>query len=261
MHKGFIHRTYENMEYLISPLLESEGVRHCFTTRLGGYSKEHLESLNLGLGRGDDEEALKKNFEKVASALGFNIKKLSITKQVHQTRAAYIAAPRLRSEGCDALFTDKRGIPLMSYSADCIPVLMYDRKNHAAATVHSGWRGTAAKITASVISDMQREIGTSPENLICAIGPSIGPCCFQITDDAVRVFGDNFENTDFIRPEGDNVHYRADIWEALCRTLSSSGVRDENIDLAGECTCCNELYFSCRRQKGKFGAMGAFIEL
>lgn len=261
MHKGFIHRTYENMEYLISPLLESEGVRHCFTTRRGGYSKEHLESLNLGLGRGDGDEALKKNYEKVASALGFNIKKLSITKQVHKTRAAYIAAPCLRSEGCDALFTDKRGIPLMSYSADCIPVLMYDRGKKAAATVHSGWRGTAAGICSKVISDMTETLGTNPGDLICAIGPSIGPCCFQIKDDAVDIFREGFENTDFIRPEGDGVHYKADIWEAVRRTLVTSGVRDENIDLAAECSCCSELYFSCRRQKGKFGAMGAFIEL
>lgn len=261
MHKGFIHKTYEGMEYLVSPLLEGEGVRHCFTTRLGGYSKDHLESLNLGLGRGDDEEALRKNYEKVALALGFNIENLSVTKQVHETHSAYIKAPRLRSEGCDALFTDKCGIPLMSYSADCIPVLMYDKKKKAAATVHSGWRGTAAKICAAVISDMKNELGTDPGDLICAIGPSIGPCCFQIKSDAVEVFLKNFENTDFIRPEGDNVHYKADIWEAVCRTLKEAGVRDENIDLAAECSCCNDIYFSCRRQKGRFGAMGAFIEL
>ncbi len=261
MHKGFIKRTYDGLEYLVSPLLESEGVLHCFTTRLGGYSKGHLESLNLGLGRGDDEASLKKNYEKVALALGFNMEKLSITKQIHKTRSAYIKEPVLRSEGCDALFTDRAGIPLMSYSADCVPVLMYDSRRKAAATVHSGWRGTAAKICAHVIGDMHEALGTEPGDLVCAIGPSIGQCCFQIRDDAVKVFKENFEDTDFIRSEGDGVHYRADIWEAVRRTLTESGVRDENIDLAAECSCCNDIYFSCRRQKGKFGAMGAFIQL
>ena len=76
----------------------------------------------------------------------------------------------------------------------CLPVLMYDKKKKAAATVHSGWRGTAAKICAAVISDMKNELGTDPGDLICAIGPSIGPCCFQIKSDAVEVFLKNFEN-------------------------------------------------------------------
>lgn len=194
-------------------------MRHCFTTRLGGYSKDHLESLNLGLGRGDDEEALRKNYEKVALALGFNIENLSVTKQVHETHSAYIKAPRLRSEGCDALFTDKCGIPLMSYSADCIPVLMYEQKEKGRGRRFTPAGGNGGEDLRGRDLGYENELGTDPGDLICAIGPSIGPCCFQIKSDAVEVFLKNFENTDFIRPEGDNVHYKADIWEAVCRTL------------------------------------------
>lgn len=261
MNRGFVHKRNGGFEYLLSPLLMKEGVRHCFTTRLGGCSKEHLSELNLGLGRGDDKDALEHNFAVVAKAVGFTIENLSVTHQVHKTKSAYIKSPILRSEGCDALITDKKSIPLMSYSADCVPVLLYDRKNKAAATIHSGWRGTAAKISAAVIGDMIQTFGTDPQDLIAAIGPSIGKCCFQIQKDAVSEFEKCFEDLSFIAPEGDGIHYRADLWEAIHRTLTDCGILDEAIDLADECSCCNELFFSCRRQKGKFGAMGAFIEL
>lgn len=261
MNRGFVHKKDGRFEYLLSPLLLKEGVKHCFTTRLGGYSEGHLSELNLGFGRGDDEEALRKNFETVGNALGFNMKGLSVTGQVHKTKSAYIASPRLRSEGCDALITDKPGIPLMSYSADCVPILLYDRENRAAATIHSGWRGTAAKTAGAVICDMKLQFGTRAEDLIAAIGPSIGACCFEIQADAVSEFEKNFKNITFIKPQADGVHYKADLWEAVRLTLTEAGVEDFSIDLAAECSCCNDLYFSCRRQKGKFGAMGAFIEL
>ncbi len=261
MNRGFIHKKEGRFEYLLSPLLLNEGVKHCFTTRLGGYSEGHLSELNLGFCRGDKEEALRKNFEVVGKALGFDMNRLSVTKQIHKTKSAYIASPVLRSEGCDALITDKPGIPLMSYSADCVPILLYDKKNKAAATIHSGWRGTAAKTTASVIRDMKKQFGTKAEDLIAAIGPSIGACCFEIQKDAVSEFEKNFESIGFIKREADGVHYKADLWEAVRLTLTEVGVPDFSIDLAAECSCCNDLYFSCRRQKGKFGAMGAFIEL
>lgn len=261
MHSKFIHYEYDGMEYLKSPLLEKEGVLHCFTTRLGGFSKGHLASLNLGLGRGDSEEALRKNYEKVCKALGFTGKNLSITGQVHETNCTYIEKPVLRSLGCDALMTDKKNIPLMSYSADCVPVLLYDKRTKAAATVHSGWRGTAKQIVYYTVKSMQDKFSSSSEDILAAIGPSIGPCCFEIKSDAVAEFEKNFTSLDFITPEPDGVHYKADLWQAILKTLVSAGVKESNIDIAFECTCCNEKYFSCRRQKGKFGAMGAFIEL
>lgn len=108
---------------------------------------------------------------------------------------------------------------------------------------------------------MKLQFGTRAEDLIAAIGPSIGACCFEIQADAVSEFEKNFKNITFIKPQADGVHYKADLWEAVRLTLTEAGVEDFSIDLAAECSCCNDLYFSCRRQKGKFGAMGAFIEL
>lgn len=257
---GFIHEKKGRFEYLLSPLLKEAGVLHCFTTRLGGYSEGYLGELNLGLGRGDSEEALRKNYETVFSALGFTGENICITGQVHETRSAVIKEPIFRSPGCDALITREKNIPLMSYSADCVPIILYDKNRHAAASIHSGWRGTAAKITAHVISDMTKSFGTDPSDIIAAVGPSIGPCCFEIKSDAADILSKDFKDTEFI-VKTDSEHFKADLWSAVKATLKESGVSEENIDIAEECTACGEKYFSCRRQKGKFGAMGAFIEL
>ncbi len=260
MGSGFIHEKKGTFEYLLSPILNEAGVLHFITTRLGGCSVGHLSELNLGLGRGDSEEALEKNFQTVFGALGFTGENISITGQVHNTRSALITEPRYRSEGCDALITDRVGIPLMSYSADCVPVLLYDKRHNAAATVHSGWRGTAARITECVISDMKKSFGTQPKDVLAAIGPSIGPCCFEIQADAADILKAGIPELEFIYKK-DELHFTADLWRAVAHTLIASGVPEASIDIAAECSVCNDKFFSCRRQKGKFGAMGAFIEL
>ena len=262
MQIGFIHEKKGDFEYLISPLLKDAGVLHCFTTKCGGCSKEHLSSLNLGLGRGDLKENLEKNFKVVFDALGFTGENLSITKQIHEDFAAVIKEPTLRSEGADALITGEKNIPLMSYSADCVPILLYDKDKNIGAAIHSGWRSTVKQITKRTIEKMAENFGTNPASVIAAIGPSIEKSCFQVGMEVYDAFSETFSDLSFLEEDGDGIHFHADLWEAIHITLISSGVQEENISLAGECTFCEEdKYFSSRRQKGKFGAMGAFIEL
>lgn len=263
MKTGFIHKKYGDFEYLVSPLFEDAGVKHCFTTRLGGVSKEeHLASMNIGNTRGDKEENVIENVKIVCGALSFTEKNLSRTNQVHDNKVAILNEPVEVSVGCDALITDKTGIPLLSTSADCVPVLLYDKKKKVAASIHSGWKGTVKKICREAVLAMVNNYGSEPSDIIAAIGPSIGKCCFQIKKDVVDAFSESFSDTSFIKEEGDGEHFRADLWEAVRLTLIEAGLNDENISLAGECTCCNnELYFSSRAQKGKFGSLGAIIEL
>lgn len=262
MNIGFTHHRHGSFRYLTCPQFDSYNIMHCFTTRLGGVSKGHLSSLNLGLGRGDDKESLEKNFSTVFQAVGFTGENISITGQVHKTNVAVLDKPVLRSENCDAICTGVKNIPIMSYSADCVPVLMYDVGKDVCATVHSGWKGTAAEICAHVLDTMKKTYETRMSDVICAIGPSIGKCCFQIKEDAVSLFKEKYEDLYFIEPEGDKEHFRADLWEAVRTTLLKKGVSDENISLAGECTCCNtDLYFSSRGQQRNFGALGAIIEI
>jgi len=255
MKTGFSHRKCGDFEYLVSPLFEKEGVKHCFTTRLGGVSSiDYLSSMNLGLLRGDSEENVLKNVDILCKALSFNGDNLSRTNQVHDNKVAILKNPVEVSIGCDALVTDKTGIPLLSTSADCVPVLLYDKKNKVCASIHSGWKGTVKKICREAVLAMCENYGSEPSDIIAAIGPAIGKCCFQVKKDVVDAFSQCFSDLSFIKEEGDGEHYRADLWEAVRITLVEAGVRDENISLAGECTCCNnDLYFSSRAQKGKFG--------
>ncbi len=262
MQIGFVHKRKGDFHYLQSPLLCEAGVLHCFTTKCGGFSKDHLESLNLGLGRGDLRENLEKNYKIVFDALGFTGENLSITKQVHKDKVALIKEPTLRSEGADALITGEKNIPLMSYSADCVPILLYDREKNVCSAIHSGWRSTALEISKRAILKMTESFGTKPSSVIAAIGPSIEKSCFQVGYEVYEEFRKTFSDLSFFSEDGDGEHYHADLWEAIHITLLSAGVKEENISLAAECTFCNkDIYFSSRRQKGKFGAMGAFIEL
>ncbi|MDP4132663.1 MAG: peptidoglycan editing factor PgeF [Bacillota bacterium] len=264
MNIGFIHHNIEGFCYLTAPSLDECGVRHCFTTRLGGVSKAHLSELNLGFGRGDDEFALKENYRRVFDCLGFTGENLSTTMQIHKTNVAYVEKPILRSENCDALITDKPKIPLMSYCADCVPILIYDRRKNCAATCHSGWRGTASKIALVTVQRMKSLFGSDPEDLLCAIGPSIGKCCFEVMDDVVDIFKESFNefSQELIKEDDDGIHYRINLQKAVALALYEAGIPDENLSMADECTLChNDLYFSSRGGKKLFGAMGAFIEL
>ncbi len=262
MNRGFTEHRNGDIVYLTSPILSDLGVRHCFTTRLGGVSKAHLSGLNLGLGRGDSREALAENFRRVFQALGFTGEAISMTGQVHGTKIAVLNEPCYRSEACDGLSTNRRHIPLMSSSADCVPILLYDPVKVACATVHSGWRGTVKRIGAEAVKCMVETYGSKPEDIYCAIGPSIGPCCFQVRDDVVGIFSESFDVKTLFMPDGDGEHYHGNLWEAVHQTLLCAGIRDDHIDYAGECTCCRpQRYFSCRGQHGAFGVQGALIEL
>ncbi len=260
---GFEHRKCGDFEYLVSPLFEKEGVKHCFTTRLGGVSeKDYLSSMNVGTSRGDSDENVAKNVNILCRALSFTEENLCRTNQVHDNKVAILSEPVEVSMGCDALVTDKLGIPLISTSADCVPVLLYDKKKKVIASIHSGWKGTVKKIVAEAVGAMKREYRSNPTDILAAIGPSIGKCCFQVKKDVLDAFSESFSDVSFICEEGDGIHYKADLWEAVRRTLIEAGLNDENISLAGECTVCkNDLYFSSRAGKGKFGSLGAIIEL
>lgn len=262
MNRGFTEHLCGDIVYLTSPILSELGVRHCFTTRLGGVSKAHLSSLNLGVGRGDSPQALEENFRRLFAALGFTGEALSSTRQVHGTRITVIDKPRFCGEECDGLVTNRPHSPLMSFAADCVPILLYDPLHKACGAVHSGWRGTVKRIGEKAVKRMTAAYGSDPRDMFCAIGPSIGPCCFQVRDDVVTLFSDGFDTQALFTPDGDGEHYHGNLWEAVRQTLMEAGVQDEHIDYAGECTCCHpQRYFSCRGQHGTFGVQGALIEL
>ncbi|MCI8341733.1 MAG: peptidoglycan editing factor PgeF [Firmicutes bacterium] len=251
--------------------LENSGfVRHCFSTRVGGVSLGALESLNLGYSRGDKRENVTENFKRICEANEMDFEKMVFGKQVHGT-----AVKRVRADekGCGALFeskiegydgfvTNEPSVVLVTFHADCVPLFFADSENRAVGLSHSGWKGTAMNMAAATVEKMKAEFGTDPQKLICAIGPSIGKCCFEVdfpvADEFLTKFGFASE---FVEKRKDG-KYMIDLWGINKRLLIEAGVREENIEVTHECTKCNgKLFYSHREMGEKRGSMAAFMSV
>ena len=250
------------LEYLIS---ENIKVPHCFTTRLGGVSEGHLSALNIGTHRGDDPKNVEQNFTVLGNALGFDPKKLVLTKQTHTDKVfavgeaqhgAGLFAPELPE--CDGLITNTPGTALVVFTADCTPILLYDPVTGAVGAVHAGWRGTAASIGEKAVLAMCREFGCRAENIRAAIGPNIAFCCFETDEDVPKALLSQYGNEaePFIRSVGNK--YYPDLKSINALSLHRAGVRD--IEIAANCTFCEKDRFWSHRRTGALrGSQGAII--
>lgn len=253
------------LEYLTSSLLT--GAAHCFSTRFGGVSEGYLASLNLGTHRGDRPENVRENYAILGRTVGFLPERTVFTRQVHSDVIERVGAAQCgrglqyeATEGCDGLITDEPGVALTVFSADCTPVLLYDPVRRAAGAVHAGWRGTAAGIAAKAAEKMVRELGCRPENIHAAVGPCIGPCCFETDADVpeamLAALGAEAEAC--IRPAGEKFY--VDLKELNAIWLRRAGVTQ--IDVSAECTCCRpERFWSHRRVGGHRGSLAAIIAI
>lgn len=247
--------------------LTAEGIAapHCFTTRLGGVSQGHLQSLNIGTSRGDTPENVLENYRRLGSSLGFDIHNLVLSRQTHsdivhvvteKDRGAGLFAPPLPD--CDGLVTNTPGIALVVFTADCTPILFWDSETHAVGAAHAGWRGTASGIAARVVEAMGREYGSKPENIRAAIGPNIGYCHFETDEDvpqAIRAaFGPEAEK--WITSNGEK--YFLDLKAINRLVLNRAGV--ETVEMSDACTVCQcDRFWSHRVTKGLRGSQGAII--
>ena len=254
----------EDRIYLKSKLLSDCGIRHAFTTACGGESRGKVRGMNLGFRVGDDSESVRRNYMHAAEDNGFRYERITAARQTHSANVRIIneadAGYGVSRDGdisdTDGMVTDCRNLPLVVFYADCVPILLADAEAGVAAAVHSGWRGTAARISENAVRIMIDKFGAAAENIRAAIGPSIGPCCFECGSETAECF-----DTAFVK-DGKNGKYMVDLWEANRRILTDCGLRNENIDVFGLCTVCGgiELY-SYRRMREATGRMGAFITL
>ena len=166
------------------------GVVHGFATRLGGVSTGPYAQLNLGITRPDERQAVRENYHRFCAAIGADVNNLVMTHQVHgdtirEASRADVLDDLLDPMGyeADGLITNPPGLCLTIYYADCIPVLLYDPVKKAIAAVHSGWRGTSLGIAPKAAAKMTALYGSDPADILAAIGPGIGPCCFETHDD------------------------------------------------------------------------------
>ena len=255
------------LEYLTADVLA--GSRHCFSTRLGGVSGGELSSLNLGTHRGDAPGNVRENYAILGAAVGFSPEDTVFTKQVHTDTVLRVGKGdrgtglfREQEVPCDALITDEPGVALCCFSADCVPILLYDPVRRAAAAVHSGWRGTALGIAAKAAAAMGAEFGCKIENLRAAIGPCISKCCFE-TDadvpDAMRAaLGEAAAPA--ITKSGEKYH--VDLKRINRIWLTRAGILPEHIDVSDACTACApERFWSHRRVGNARGSLAGIIAI
>ena len=249
------------MEYLVA---EGLWVPHCFTTRLGGVSQGRLESLNIGMGRGDDPENVAENYAILGRVLGFEPEKLVMTHQVHTdvvrrvTQAHHLGLDHHVYPECDALITCDPGTALVIFTADCTPILFYDPITGAVGAAHAGWRGTAADIAGKTVEAMCREFGCQARNIRAAIGPNIGACCFEAGMEVARAMEDTFgtEVRSHIRFREEKCF--PDLKQINALALRRAGV--EQMEIAKECTRCRpDRFWSHRVHGAQRGSQGAII--
>lgn len=242
-----------------------------FSTKLGGVSKDHLSSMNLGFERGDDLSNVIKNHEIIAKAMGFDSDNIVVTHQTHTTnvlkvdesfRGTGITKDR-EYENIDGLITNVKDVVLATYFADCVPLFIVDPINKAIGMSHSGWKGTVGKMGKVTIDKMTEAYGTNPADVICCIGPSICQDCYEISADVANEFIKAFpDNVDDILIDKKDGHYQLDLWKCNELVFKEAGVLEENIHATDICTCCNlDTMFSHRGHHGMRGNMAGFLSL
>ncbi len=233
---------------------------HAVFTRLGGASSPPYASLNLSQVVGDDPAAVAANYERVCGALGIRRSQIATSYQMHSADVLTVAAAdggRLVGQG-DAMITDQPGVYLSMRFADCTPLLLHDPVRRAVGIAHAGWRGTLKNVAGSVVRAMVERLGCSPGDITAAIGPAIGPCCFQVGSDVIRaVEAARGDALDLLhRRAGERAYF--DLWEANRRQFVEAGVG--RVAVAGLCTVCRvDHFFSHRAEQGQTGRFAAII--
>ena len=282
--------------------LQFPELTHGIFTRLGGYSEDSYWGLNVSFTTGDAIENVKRNRLLALSALGLDVYPCATLWLVHGADVAVVdetpwewrfdqpfwtlaeeqkvllrtAHPRWKA---DAFITRQRDISLAISSADCVPVLLYDPVQHTTGLVHAGWRGTARGIVFATIDAMREQFGSQPGDIYAGIGPSIGPCCYEVSEEVQSLFMGRIEfdiqptakryrnlvreSTVFsIREHAHRNSLMLDLWETNRNQLLMAGVLPEHIELPGICTGCEkDRFYSHRAEQGRTGRFPSILAL
>lgn len=248
-----------------SHFIDAGLMRHGITTRIGGVSQGFLSSLNMGRRGLESPEVLSENFRRVSATLGVSEDSFVRSDQVHGTAIAKITRENSGSPitETDGLITDETGVTLTTYYADCMAIMLYDPRRKAIGMAHGGWRGTAKAIGPMLASQMAEHYNSAPKDMLAALGPAIGPCCFQVGSEVVDIFESMpvlQSRADWHTVAGGKPHL--DLAKINRRLLIEAGIPDESIISADMCTACNvELFYSHRREQGNTGRLSAVMAL
>ena len=262
---SFYEVTSGSLRYMASTLIDAP---HAFTTRYGGVSEGEYSSLNLSVTRCDKRENIQKNYDILCDGLNYPRDSFAYTRQVHSTVVRAVTEKdkvglfEETEEDRDGLVTDRPNLPIIAYTADCTPILLYDPVRKAAGAVHAGWRGTVGDIAGNAVRLMVSEYGCRAENIRCAIGPCISRCCFEtdadVPDAVIKALGSDGKH--YIAPKDGK--FFVVLKGVNASLLMRCGVKEENIDISDECTMClHDKYWSHRFTKGRRGSQACAIML
>ncbi len=254
--------------YLTSRFFARDGVTIAFSTRFGGVSPFPFNSLNLGLSVPDSKENVIENRLRFVSALGGDCENVVLGEQVHGCKVEKVNEPGseeiLKGEApgigeTDGLITKVPNIPLMGSFADCVPIFLLEPGIPIAGLIHAGWRGSFKEIAKKAVRMMQ-EMGGKPDRIKAILGPSIGPCCYQVGKEIYNQAVEIGHPLQVFAFKGQNMFLN--LWQLNTNQLIRSGVLEKNIINSQICTCCeNDIFFSYRKGYHNTGRMMGMIFL
>jgi len=245
--------------------LLGEKIGLVFTDRHGGVSLPPFDSLNLAYHTGDEPGDVRENRMRVATVMGIAAERFVYLQQVHGVNVVRADSkvltggsdqPGVEFAASDGVYTTDIDVVLSVLTADCVPCAIALPSAGVVAMLHAGWKGTIGNIVASALSGIKGELGLDLSEIKAVMGPAIGPCCYEVDEGRARLFVEKYgEDSNVVCGEGE---HRLDLFQANRINLLEAGVREENISRVGGCTCCEERYFSFRRD-GVTGRQGAFV--
>ena len=246
--------------------LERCGVRHGFAARIGGASRGAFASLNFSSREGDVPVRVIENWERLGAAAGLPATGWGLLSQVHGARVERIVAGgpachhRRNHAAADALVTAEQGVVLGVLTADCLPIVLSVPGGSVVAIAHAGWRGTLEGVVLETVRELCAVAGAAPNEILAAIGPSIGRCCLQVGAEVHEAFHERWGAAHARRILEKSDPWRLDLPAANLTQLREFGVRTSNVAFVQHCTCCRkDLFFSHRRDGHKTGRMLNFV--
>lgn len=260
-------KTYKGKQvvYITFPVLQNMPcVVHGFSTRYGGVSTGAYESMNFAFNTDDKIENVRENYAIFSNVLGIDCNSMVLSSQQHGTNIKIVyeqdkgkgITTAKDYDNIDGLITNIRNIHLVTFYADCVPLFFADPARQVVGIAHSGWKGTADRIAEKMVQFFCRSFQSKLSDIHVAIGPSIGPCCYEVGEE-VAVFFD--QDVKKYRLYG---KYTIDLWKANKNILINAGVLGKNVECSELCTMCNkDMFFSHRGHKGRRGTMIGVIGL
>ena len=235
------------MKIIQSNILKKfSSISHAFTTKDGGVSTKPYNSLNLAFHVEDDEADVQTNHEHLSKELNYDKRTLVHMKQIHSD-IVHIIDENDNFENppiCDALITNRPNTPLMVMVADCSPILFYDDKLQVIAVAHAGRQGAFKNIIKNVVESFVNYFNSETKNIYVSVGTSIGSCCYEVGSEIYEE--SKLLGLEYAIQKTQNSYY-LDISKILKTQLIACGIKDKNIDISKECSCCkNNKYFSYR---------------